>query len=159
MSPLIAFILKILDNGLSTAKTIYISKEKYVLGALLNAFSTYFYLIAIVELTKSNSIESIIAMCVATFIGTLLPGLLINKSEREKLWIFDITADNLSNGKVFADKVREHNIAIKTYSSYDSEMNKVLSCKIYCTTKDDSRLINKLIPKDFKYHIYIPLEE
>lgn len=159
MTPLIAFILKILDNGLSTAKTIYINKEKYVLGALLNAFSTFFYLVAIVQLTKDNSLESIIAMCVATFIGTYLPGVLIKKSERDKLWIFDITASSLDEGKEFADIIREHNIAIKSYSSYDKDMNKVLSCKIYCSTKTESRIVNKFIPNNFKYNVYVPLED
>lgn len=159
MTPLIAFILKILDNGLSTAKTIYINKERYVLGALLNAFSTFFYLVAIVQLTKDNSLESIIAMCVATFIGTYLPGVLIKKSERDKLWIFDITASSFEEGKEFADIIREHNIAIKSYSSYDKDMNKVLSCKIYCSTKTESRIVNKFIPNKFKYNVYVPLED
>lgn len=159
MEPIIAFILKILDNGLSTAKTIYINKEKYFLGALLNAFSAFFYLVAIVQLTKSNSLESIIAMCVATFIGTYLPGILIKKSERDKLWIFDVTANSFNEGKEFADKIRELNIAIKTYSSYDTEMNKVLSCKVYCSSKFESKLVNRTIPKDFKYNIYVPLED
>lgn len=159
MTPLMAFVLKIFDNGLGTAKTIYINKEKYVLGAALNAFSTFFYLVAIVELTKNNDMKSIIAMCVATFIGTYLPGVLIKKSERDKLWIFDITADSLENGKEFADTIRTHNIAIKSYSSYDSAMNKVLSCKVYCSTKGESRLVNKIIPKQFKYNVYVPLED
>lgn len=159
MSPLIAFVLKILDNGLSTAKTIYINKERYALGALLSSFSTFFYLVAIVQLTKDNSLKSIIAMCVATYVGTYLPGLLIKKSERDKLWIFDITANSFDEGKEFADKIREHNIAIKSYSSYDSDMNKVLSCKIYCSTKTESRIVNKFIPNKFKYNVYVPLED
>lgn len=159
MSPLIAFVLKILDNGLSTAKTIYINKERYVLGALLSAFSTFFYLVAIVQLTKNNDMKSIIAMCVATFIGTYMPGLLIKRSERDRLWIFDVTADSLDKGKEFADKIRKHNIAIKSYSSYDTDINKVLSCKVYCSTKSESRLVNKFIPKEFKYNIYVPLED
>lgn len=157
MSALIAFILKTLDNGLATAKTIYINKEKYVLGALLNAFSTFFYLVAIVQLTKNNSMSSIIAMCVATFIGTYLPGVIIKRSERDRIYIFDVTASTLEDGKRFADTIRNNNIAITTYSSYDSKMNKVLSCKIYCTTRYESRVVNNTIPQDFKYNVYVPL--
>lgn len=159
MSPLIAFILKILDNGLGTAKTIYINKERYALGAFLNSFSTFFYLVAIVQLTKNNDMKSIIAMCVATFVGTYLPGLLIKKSERDKLWIFDVTANTLDRGKEFADIIRDNNIAIKTYTSYDTEMNKVLSCKIYCTSKNESRIVNSTIPQDFKYNVYVPMSD
>lgn len=159
MQILYSFILKMLDNFLSTAKTISINKEKYFLGALFNAVSTFFYLVAIVQLTKANSLHSIIAMCVATFIGTYLPGLMLKKSERDKLFIFDVTADTLERGKEFADIVRDNNIAIKTYSSYDSEMNKVLSCKIYSLTRSESKVINSLIPKEFKYHVYVPLTD
>lgn len=159
MEILLSFIFKTLDISLGTVKTIYINKEKYIVGAFFNSFSTFFYLIAIVQLTKSNDMYSIIAMCIATFIGTYLPGLLVKKSERDKLFIFDITADSLNSGKEFADKVRHHNIAIKTYSSYDSDMNKVLSCKVYCSIKEESRLVNKIIPANFKYNVYVPLED
>lgn len=154
---LYSFVLKALDNALGTYKTICLQKENYLRGALFNAISTFFYLVAIVQVAKSNNIYSIIAMCLATFIGTYLPGVFTKRSERDKLYIFDITADNLPNGKKFADMVREKNIAVKTYKSYDSNMNKVLSCKVYCTTKEESRIVNGMIPSTFKYHVYVPL--
>lgn len=156
---IISFVLKAIDNALGTFKTIYLQKERYVLGAIFNSFATFFYLMAIVQVAKSNNIYSIIAMCVATFIGTYLPGLFIKKSERDKLYIFDITADDFSTGKTFADVIRSKNIAIKTTVSYDTEMNKVLSCKVYCSTKKESKTVNKLIPEKFKYHVYVPLSE
>lgn len=158
MNILISFLLKAIDNGLSTAKTIYINKERYLIASLLNAFATFFYLFAIVQLTKSNSMANIIAMCVATFIGTLLPGVIFKKSEREKLYIFDISSDTLESGKEFADKIREYNIAIKTYKSYDKNKKKILSCKVYCTNKEESKIVDSLIGPNFKYNIYVPLD-
>lgn len=158
MEILFQFIIKILDNVLGTFKTIYISKEKYFYGALFNALSSYFYFIAIAKMTKSNSQLMIIVMCIAVFIGTFLPGITIKRSERDKLYIFDITADTFSNGTYFADKIREHNIAIKTYKAYDSQMTPTLSCKVYCMNKEESRVVNSLIKPNFKYNIYTPLE-
>ena len=152
-----AFFLKLIDNGLGTLKTIYIQKEKYFLGATFNALSAFFYLIAIVQVAKSNDMLSIIAMCIATFLGTLIPGLLVKKSERDKLYIYEITASNLEAGKIFADELRETNIAIHSYTTYDEDMTKVLVCKVYCSTKEESRIINSLIPKNFRYHIYVPV--
>lgn len=152
-----SFIIKAMDNGLSTFKTIYLQKENYIKGGVANALSTFFYLIGVVQITKSNSIFSIISMCVATFIGTILPGFMIKRSERDKLYIFDVTADDLYLGKYFADAIRKENIAIKTFSSYDTYMNKVLTCKVYCSTKEESRTVNKLMPKTFKYNVYSPL--
>ena len=152
-----AFFLKLIDNGLGTLKTIYIQKEKYTLSALFNAASTFFYLIAIVQVAKSNDIFSIIAMCVATFLGTLIPGLLIKKSERDKLYIYEITASDLEMGKIFADELRDTNIAIHSHTTYDEDMNKVLICKVYCSTKKESRIVDMLIPDEFRYHIYVPV--
>lgn len=158
MEILAVFLMKTIDNALSTAKTIFINKEKYMTGAILNGLSTFFYLIAIVQITKSNSLLSIISMCIATILGTYLPGFILKKSERDKLFIFDITADDFENGKVFADAVRNTNIAIKSYITYDDDLNKVLSCKIYCINKNESTIINNLIPKTFRYNVYVPLE-
>lgn len=152
-----AFVLKLIDNGLATIKTIYLHKEKYFLGAVFNSLSTFFYLIAIVQIAKSNDIFSIIAMCLATFLGTYFPGIIIKKSERNKLFIFDVTADNLESGKEFADKIRDKNIAIKSYITYNEDLEKVLSCKIYSNNRDESKTINKLIPQNFKYNVYVPL--
>ena len=159
MQIIVAFLLKLIDNALSTVKTIFLQKERYFLGAMFNALSTFFYLIAIVQIAKSNNLFSIVAMCIATFLGTYLPGILIKKSEREKLYIYDITANEFNAGKEFADEVRNTNIAIKSYVSYDDELNKVLSCKVYCTTRKESIVINNLIPDTFKYHIYVPIED
>lgn len=156
MEILMIFILKIVDNILATAKTIYINKEKYMLASLFNAFSTFFYLILIVEIAKSNDMKSIIAMCVATFIGTYLPGILIKKSERERLFIFNITSDTLESGKEFADAIRSNNIAITSYTARDRHMNKVLTCNVYCRTKEESRIVNSLLNPNFKYNIDVP---
>lgn len=151
------FIFKLIDNVLATCKTIFINKEKYLLGAIFNSLSTFFYLIAIVEITKSNSMLSIISMCVATFIGTILPGYIIKKSERDKLYIYDITADDIEKGKQFADDIKKLNIPIRTNSSYNNETIKVLTCMIYCSTKEESKLVNELIPSGFKYNISVPI--
>lgn len=153
----IAFMLKLIDNGLGTLKTIFIQKEKYILGAIFNALSAFFYLIAVVQVAKSNDIFSILAMCVATFLGTLIPGLLIKRSERDKLYIYEITASDLYEGKMFADELRDTNIAIHSHTTYDEDMNKVLICKVYCSTKAESRIVNTLIPDNFRYHIYVPV--
>lgn len=158
MEILVSFILRILDNSLGTCKTIFISKGRYFLGALFNAFSSFFYLFALVQLTKSNNIYSIIAMCLATFIGTYVPGKLIKRSEADKLFIFDITSDNFENGKKFADSVRDLNIAIKTYKTYDTNMQKALSCKVYCVSKEESSMVESLILPNFKYNIYTPIQ-
>jgi hypothetical protein len=100
---------------------------------------------------------SIIAMCAATFLGTLIPGIIIKKSERDKLFIYEITTSDLEEGKMFADELRDTNIAIRSHTTYDEDMNKVLVCKVYCSTKRESKIVDMLIPNSFRYHIYVPV--
>lgn len=155
----LAFILKLLDNSLGTAKTIYIAKGKYFLGSLFNGVGTLFYLIAIVRIAKTSNMAGIIAMCIATFVGTLLPCLIIKKSEPERLFVFDITADSLDNGKIFADALRNKNIPVRTYFTYDKHMNKTLACNVYCSTKEESKTVEELLQPGFRWNTYVPLEQ
>lgn len=159
MEMTIVFILKILDNALGTAKTVLISKEKYFSGSLFNALSFLFYTIAFSRALKDDSLSTAIAMCVAVFIGTYITGVVFKRSERDKLYIFDITSDTFQTGIAFADEIRDNNLAIKTYVTYDSNMNKTLSCKIYCMTREESKLVNSLIKPNFKFNVYTPIEE
>jgi len=154
----LAFILKLLDNSLGTAKTIFLAKGKYLLGSLFNALSTFFYLAAIVSVAKTSSMAGVIAMCVATFLGTLIPSLIIKKAEPERLFIFDITADTLESGKAFADELRERNIPVRTYFTYDKKLNKTLACNIYCSTKEESKLVESLIRPNFKWHLIVSFD-
>ncbi|GAA0785810.1 hypothetical protein [Hathewaya limosa] len=157
MEILIVFLLKLLDNTLGTMKNICLTREKFFFSSLLAALSTTVYMIAVVRMAKSNDILSIIAICVATFIGTLIPGVVFKRSEKEKLYIFDITADNMSNGEEFVGILRNANITTQTTIVYDNMMIKTLSIKAYCVNKSESTIVNGFIYPTFKYNVYSPM--
>lgn len=153
-----AFMTKIMDNGLGTFKSIYLNKEQYFRGALFAAASTFFYLVGVKQVVTGGWVV-IGVMTLATFVGTLLPGIFIKRTQRDRLWIFEITASSMEAGKEFADTLRELNLAVKTEKVRNSDLNKVLSCSIYCNSKDESRIVKNLLPKDFKRNILVPIEE
>ena len=157
MEILIVFLLKLIDNTLGTMKNIFLHKEKFFWSSFLAALSTTVYMITVVKMAKSDGIISIIAIFAATFIGTLVPGLVVKKSERDKLYIFDITADNMESGKEFADILRGANIATKTSVVYNNVMIKTLSIKAYCANRAESKMVNENINPDFKYNVYAPI--
>lgn len=157
MEILIVFILKLIDNTLNTMKNIFLIKEKFLVSSLLAALSTAVYMVTLMKMAKSDGIISIIAIFAATFIGTLIPGVAVKKTEKDKLYIYDITADNINNGKEFADILREANIATKTSIAYNTEMDKTLSIQAYCSSRDESRMINENISPAFKYNVYAPM--
>jgi uncharacterized protein YebE (UPF0316 family) len=157
MEILIVFILKLIDNTLNTMKNIFLIKEKFLVSSLLAALSTAVYMVMVMKMAKTEGIISIIAIFVATFIGTLVPGVAVKKTEKDKLYIYDITADNINNGKEFADILREANIATKTSIAYNNEMYKTLSIQAYCSNREESRMVNDHISPTFKYNVYAPM--
>ena len=158
---LIAFILKLSDNALGTFKTICIAKGKYLAASLFASLSTMFYLLAIVRIANSSNVYSMIAMCCATFLGTLLPAKLLKRTEKDKLFIFDITSNTCDNGVVFADMLRAKNVALNTSVVYNRDMEKVLLIKVYCQSKAESRLVLEELKNEdaFKYNVYAPIED
>lgn len=146
----IVFLLKSLDCCFNTIKSVFLYKDKVLISAIFNSISTFFYLVAITKLTKSNSIYVLIAMCFATFVGTYLPAKSIKNMEKDKVYIYDITAPNMEQGKEFADKMRNLNLAVNSYISYNKKMNKTLSCKVLSATKQQSRIIDKYTTEEFE---------
>jgi uncharacterized protein YebE (UPF0316 family) len=159
MEILIVFTLKLIDNTLNTMKNIFLIKEKFLVSSLLAALSTAVYMFMVMKMAKTDGLISIVAIFVATFIGTLLPGTVVKKTEKDRLFIYDITADNFNNGKKFADILREADIATKTSIAYNNEMDKTLSIQAYCSSRDESRLVNENISSTFKYNIYAPIKQ
>lgn len=157
MELILLFIVKLIDQALTTTKSIFVAKGRYLIGAVLNAICTSLYFILIVKVTQSDGIMSIIVVSIASFIGTYLSGTLIKKSEPDKLFIFRVTPSSLESGKQFADEIRNNNLAIHTTVCYDKDMNKNLFCEIYCKTKEESKTVMDLIPGTYKYHIQNPI--
>lgn len=155
---LITFICKILDNALSTLKSIFLHKGNYLTSSLFNAGGTFFYMVAMVNAIKDNSLGSIMAMCAATFLGSYLPAKMIEKMEDEQLYVYEITSHTFDEGLELADTIRDMNIPIKTTSIYNDTLEKVLEIKVFCSTKGESAIIKEIIKDDFKYHAYVAKE-
>lgn len=147
------FLYKLLDCTFSTLKTILLYKNRKFLSAILNSMATFVYLTMMVKLVKDNNLVSVLLITLATFIGTYFPALLLERLEGDKVWIFNITPDTNENGKVFADKIRENNLPILTYKGFNDNKEPVLCSKVFSETKATSKLIESLIPDNFKYHI------
>jgi hypothetical protein len=147
------FFLKIMDCALSTIKSVFLYKNKNFLSSIFNALSTFFYMSMIVKMTKANDSLTIFIICLATFIGSYLPTFLLDKLEKDKVYIFVVTPDTNENGKEFADMIRENNIPIFTFKGYNENLEQVLCCKIFSESKKQSTLIENMIPEGFKYHV------
>ena len=154
-SMFITFLCKIADNALSTLKTMYLHKGKYFTSAMFNAAGTFFYMTAIVNAIKDNSLGSIIAMCIATFLGSYLPAKFIDRLDKDKLYVYDITTNSFEEGLELLDKIRNLNLAFKSSTIYNDKLEKVMGIKVFCSTKQESIMIKEIINENYKYHAYV----
>ena len=152
------FICKMMDNALGTLKNIYLHKQKYLISSMFSAAGTFFYMVAMVNAIKDNSLWSIVAMCLATFLGSYIPARIIEKREGDKLYVYEITSHTFEEGLEIADTIRNMNIPIKTTSTYNQNLEKVLEIKVFCGTKNESAIIKELIKDSVKYHCYVAKE-
>jgi uncharacterized protein YebE (UPF0316 family) len=150
---IIVFILKSLDCIFGTMKSIYLYKNKYFLSSTFSMLSTLFYFIAVVKAAVTNNPYVIGTVAIATLIGSYLPAKIMDMLEKDKVFIYDITSDTMESGKEFADTLREYNLPIRTMKVYNSQMEKVLNCKVYSDSKTTSKLIEDSIPETFKFSV------
>ena len=155
---LMTFVCKMMDNALSTLKNIFLHRGNFFASSLFSAAGTFFYMVAMVNAIKDNSLWSIIAMCIATFLGSYIPAKVVERMEDDKLFVYEITSHTFDEGLELADTIRDMNIPIKTTSIYDKKLDKVLEIKVFCSTKNESSIIKELIKDNFKYHCYVAKE-
>lgn len=142
-----------MDCSISTFKNIFMIKGKNLLSSLCSTVAMYFYLSMLTNLTKNNTTEGILVICIATFIGSFFPQFLSNKLSKDKVYVFNIIPITNELGKEVADNLRENNIAIQTYKGYNDNKELVLCIKAFSENKKESVLLEQLIPKDCNYSI------
>jgi hypothetical protein len=111
------------------------------------------YSMSLIYVFHDNSLSSLVALSLATLVGSYLPAKAMERLEKDKLYVYEITSDTLDSGKEFADSLRNYNIPVSTTAVRNKSFNKVLLCKVYSQSKSVSKLIENLIPLEFKWSI------
>ena len=111
------------------------------------------YAVSLLYAFQSEFYSGLIALGLATFVGSYIPAKFMERLEKDKLYMYEITSNTLNDGKKFADTLRDCNIPVSTSIVHDKKMNKVLMCRVYSQSKCDSRTVEGLIPEAFKYTI------
>jgi hypothetical protein len=128
-------------------------KNKYILSALFNALSSFFYFLLIVKLSKTNDMLSIIVVSFSVFLGTLLPQYLMEKFQKDAVWVYEITPTSPTKARELADTLRENNVPVTTVVAYTKEKEKTLHLRAYSQSKEYSKLIEDLIPETCMFSV------
>lgn len=151
---IVLFVGKMLDNMLSTTKTILIQRNRCVLASIALALSNYIYFIITKNIVTEESDLSIIVVSVASGVGCLMAMAISNHFSKERTFVNVIMSDDIGAMKQFRDFLAEHHITNVATDSYTLDWNtKTITITAYAETKQESMLINRYIansPLKFK---------
>lgn len=142
---LILFFAKVLDNSLSTAKTILVQHNKSIMAGIALGLSNFIYFCITKNIVESDGILSIIIVSIASGIGCCLAITFNNKFSKDRTYVNVIMSDNVEEMRNLRDFLAKNKITNVISDSYDINWNKTLSITAYAETKEQSKLIDTYI--------------
>ena len=150
----ILFVAKMMDNALSTAKTILVQRNRCLLAGIALALSNYIYFCITRNIVTTDSNLAILVVSNASGVGCCLAVALNNRLSRERTFVNVIMSDDLDAMRQFRDFLAEHHITNVAADSYTLDWSvKTITITAYAETKEESMLINRYIensPLKFK---------
>lgn len=140
---LVVSFVKIIDNILSTGKSILIQRNKAVLAGIFVAVSQiiFYKLINVAQ----NGKYMIYVISVASGIGTYLAIFISNKFSKERLYVNVLLSDDKEAMMDLRNFLQLNKITNLTTDGYTKDFKKTLAVTAYVETKEKSKLLDNYI--------------
>ena len=148
------FLAKVLDNALSTTKTILIQRSRWLLAGIAVVLSDFIYFWLTKRIVSGDNNWAILIVSLAGGVGCALACLFSEKLSKDRTYVNVIMSDNLEAMQYFRDFLAAHHITNVAADTYTLDWSKkTISITAYPETKEQSRLITEYIehsPLKFK---------
>lgn len=140
---LMVSFVKIIDNVLSTGKSILIQRNKAVLAGIFVAVSQiiFYKLINVAQ----NGKYMIYVISVASGVGTYLAIFISNKFSKERLYVNVLLSDDKEAMMDLRNFLQLNKITNLTTDGYTKDFKKTLAVTAYVETKEKSKLLDNYI--------------
>lgn len=147
------FIAKVIDNALSTAKTILIQRSRWIIAGVIVMLSDFIYFWVTKNIVSAESSLMIIIVSISGGIGCSLACFCGERFSKSRTYVNVIMSDNMEAMKGLRDFLAEHHITNVAADSYTLDWDKkTISITAYPENKSEIRLINNYIEKsDLKF--------
>lgn len=140
----IIFVVKVLDNILSTSKTILVQKNKAFLAGLTVVISQIIFY-KLIDAVSEGSELTIYVIAIASGLGTLLAIWISNRFSKDRMYVNIIMCDNKKVMKELRDYLKDNKITNLTTDGYTKEWKKTLAITAYAETREQSKLLDEYI--------------
>ena len=136
---------KIVDNLITTEKTILIQKGKAVAASIFVALSEFMFLFIIKKVVADSNIASNIVVSVGAGIGSYIAFCINKKWSKDTVFINIITSNHKDRMKAFGDSMRSEGIKVVTMPTYGDDIEKTLTALVFANTRNQSKKIDEYI--------------
>lgn len=138
-------IIKMIDNVITTEKSLLTHQNKALAASILVVISQFLFYILIKEIVADNNLISMIIVSIASGIGSYIAFGINNKFSKETVYINIVTSNNKEKMKDFGDHMRAEGIKIVTMPTYGDEIEKTLTALVFANTRNQSKKIDKYV--------------
>ncbi len=139
------FLLKAVDNMLSTGKAILVQRNRPILAALSVILSQIIFYKLINEISTSENNLALYIVSIASGVGTFIALKLGDRFSKERTYVNVILSDDKAAMMELRDFLKEHHITNLATDGYTKDWKKTIAITAYAETKEQSRLIDKYI--------------
>ena len=138
-------IIKMIDNVITTEKSLLTHQNKAIAASILVAISQFLFYVLIKEVVADSNLISMIVVSVASGIGSYIAFCINNKFSKETVYINIVTSNDKTKMKNFADNMRAEGVKVVTMPTYGDDIEKTLTALVFANTRNQSKLIDKYI--------------
>lgn len=140
---LMVSFVKIIDNVLSTGKSILIQRNKAVLAGIFVAISQIIFY-KLIDVAQTGEFM-IYVIAIASGVGTYLAIFISNKFSKERLYVNVLLADDKEAMIELRNFLQLNKITNLTTDGYTKDFKKTLAVTAYVETKEKSKLLDNYI--------------
>ena len=138
-------IVKVVDNIVSTEKTILTQKNKALAASILVVLSQFMFYFVIKEVVADSNLISITVVSIASGLGSYIAFYINKKFSKDTVYINIVTANDIEKMEAFGDHMRAEGIKIVTFDAYNDHVKNTLTAIVFANTKAQSLKIDEYI--------------
>lgn len=148
MEYIFLFLIKFIDNIITTAKNISLYKNKVKLSAFFTIISQFLFFFIISKIVTDGSLVSIFVVSIAAGLGSYFASFINNKITKDKTWINVITCSDLNKIESLSKYLYNKKIKCVMYDAYNRHMEKTYAIQAFAKTKEESLIIDNFIKEN-----------
>ncbi len=138
-------VIKVLDNIISTAKSIATYKEQKILSSVFVVLSQLIFYMVIDQVIEDNTILVIIIVAVSSGIGNYIAFAINDKFKRDSKWMVVLTTSCKEDVKLLCNYLARHSIRYVASDGYDKQGNPTINVIAFSKTKEESSKIDAFL--------------